>query len=355
MDLPQRIEHYRKIEEYRKRPLIVYATSTRQNATAMMAGDAVREFIDQVEAIPDGKAVDVLVHSFGGDGLTAWKLMSVLRERFERVGVLVPVSAFSAATVFALGADEIVMHPHASLGPIDPQISVRGQDGTVRQFAYEDLGAFLRFLRQDVGLSEQEHLSSLADRLFASVDPVSVGAAKRASDLSAEVGERLLKLHMKDEKRARQIAINLNKSFFAHGDAVSRARARDLDLPIAKSNAQLEKLLWAAYSGIEGYMQLRDPFNPLELFLNHVAATAGQGGPVPIQLPPGVPPQIAQQILAATQVHVPFRWVKALMESTRLASEVVNEGFIVGSPQMVGQLTVVDRGGSWKHVQVPVK
>jgi hypothetical protein len=362
VELSQRIERYRRIEEYRKRPLIVYATSTRQNASAMMAGDAVREFIDQVDAIPSGKnekggrGVDILIHSAGGDALTAWKLMSILRERFERVGVLVPLSAFSAATVFALGADEIVMHPHASLGPIDPQISVRGQDGTVRQFAYEDLGAFLRFLHQDVGLTEQVHISSLADRLFASVDPVLIGAAKRASDLSAEVGERLLKLHMKDDRRARQIAINLNKSFFAHGDAVSRSRAQTLDLPVAKTDPELEKLLWDAYLGIEGYMQLREPINPLDLFLSR---TGKQVGPVQIQLPPNVPPQMAQQMtqqfLAATQVEVPFRWVKALVESPRLASEVMNEGFIVGSPQMATQLTVVDRGGAWKHVQVPTK
>ena len=73
--------------------------------------------------------------------------MSLLRERFKSVSVLVPYMAFSAATIFSLGADEIVMHPHASLGPIDPQIQMRQADGTMRVFAYEDVGAFLRFLR----------------------------------------------------------------------------------------------------------------------------------------------------------------------------------------------------------------
>ena len=41
-----------------------------------MAADAVREMIDQIDAINDDiKSVDILIHSAGGDALTAWKLM----------------------------------------------------------------------------------------------------------------------------------------------------------------------------------------------------------------------------------------------------------------------------------------
>ena len=44
------------IEAYRQRPLIVYATSTRPRLNAMMGADAVRDFIDQVDAIAAGTA-----------------------------------------------------------------------------------------------------------------------------------------------------------------------------------------------------------------------------------------------------------------------------------------------------------
>ncbi|MCP4422467.1 MAG: hypothetical protein GY805_38140 [Chloroflexi bacterium] len=154
MDISQRILIYKKIEDYRQKPLIVYSTSTRGGLNSMMAADAVRPLIDQIDKIADKDAVDILIHSSGGDSLTAWKLMSVLREQFKEVNVLVPFMAFSAATIFALGADEIVMHPHASLGPIDPQITVR-DEGKQRQFAYEDVGAFLRFLKDEIGITEQ--------------------------------------------------------------------------------------------------------------------------------------------------------------------------------------------------------
>src|ERR1039457_3474763 len=178
MQLKERRARYKLIEECRGRPLIVYATSTRPGIQAMMAGDAIRELIDQIEAVGDATDIDVLVHSTGGDPLAAWKLMSLLRERFAHVGVLVPFMAFSAATLFALGADEIVMHPHASLGPIDPQISISQADGKIRQFAYEDVGAFLRFLGNEVKVTEQAHVSAVVEKLFSVVDPVHVGAEK---------------------------------------------------------------------------------------------------------------------------------------------------------------------------------
>jgi len=256
MQLAERLKRYTDIEDHRGRPLIVYATTTRQGVSGQMAGDTVREFVDQIDVITEGDSVDVLIHSTGGDALAAWKFMSVLRERFDRVSVLVPYMAFSAATIFTLGADEIVMHPHASLGPIDPQIGVKQKDGTTRRFSFEDVGAFLRFLEDEVGITEQAYLSSIADKLFSVVDPVIVGGAKRASELASSVGERLLLMHMtkaEEQIRAHQIAENLNKSFFSHGDAVSRSRARELELKIAKDDTQLEKLIWRAYLGLEEY------------------------------------------------------------------------------------------------------
>jgi len=289
MKLSERLQRYKTIEDYRKRPLIVYATSTRPDVQAMMAGDAVREFIDQIDAITDTSSVDVLIHSSGGDALAAWKLMSVLRERFDQVSVLVPFMAFSAATIFALGADEIVMHPHASLGPIDPQMTIALPEGSRREFSYEDVGAFLRFLAEDVRITEQVHVSAIVDRLFSAVDPLNVGAARRASELSSSVGERLLLMHMKsveDRARAKQIAEDLNKSFFAHGDAVSKSRAQALKLKIADGDKTLEGLIWSAYLGLESYMELRRPFIPLQHILADPQAAAALRATAPLVLPP---------------------------------------------------------------------
>ena len=369
MELPQRIDQYVAIEQHRQRPLVVYATSTRAGVRAMMAADAVREFIDQIDAIPtDADEVDVLIHSSGGDALTAWKLMSVLRERFNNVAVLVPYMAFSAATMFALGADEIVMHSHSSLGPIDPQITIQLPDGKRRSFSFEDVGAFIRFLSNEIGITEQIYVSTAIDKLFSVVDPVHLGAAKRASELATEVGERLLQMHMtapQAQMQTRSIAEGLNKSFFAHGDALSRSRARELKLKIAKDDPDLEHLIWAAYLGLESYLQLRTPFNPLEHFIANGGAAAI--APVaPAVLPTNAPPQVVNQVwnqatqaavqaLGQPAVQVQYSLVNALVESSRRASEFRTEGNLTGARVPGGEVRLVttDSQTGWQQVPMP--
>jgi len=368
MKLEVRIEKYRAIEEARERPLIVYATSTRSGVPARMAGDAVREFVDQIDLLRNETSVDVLIHSTGGDALTAWKLMSMLRERFQSVAVLVPFMAFSAATIFALGADEIVMHPHSSLGPIDPQISIRQQDGSQRQFSFEDVGAFLRFVGDEIGLTEQAFVSTAVDKLFSVVDPVHVGGAKRASELSTDVGERLLQMHMtgaEERTRARVIAEGLNKSFFAHSDALSRSRARGLQLKIAADNPNVEMRIWEAFLGLESYMELRKPFKPLEHYIENGGADS-LTPKAPLNIPSNTPQQVVNQLWnqvaqsalqASSQpaLEVPYSLVNALIESPRVASEFRTNGVLTAARVGGGQIQVVatDRASGWRSMEIP--
>lgn len=365
-----RFDAYRAIENHRGNPLIVYVTSTRPNVPAMMAPDAVRQFIDQIDAISGGDQVDVLLHSTGGDGLTAWKLMAILRERFDNITVLVPSMAFSAATMFALGANSIVMHPHASLGPIDPQVTVTTAEGKQRLFSYEDVGAFIRFLSEEVRITEQVHISAIIDRLFAAVDPLNVGAAKRASDLSTSVGERLLRMHLPQDSadRARQIAERLNKTFFAHADAVSRRRARELELQIAPDEKVLEQLMWNAFLAIEEYMAMRSAFVPLELFLSDPDARASVAPSAPVILPANTHPQhvqdvwnaVLQRAIADQQNNgpaktVPYSLIFGLVESVRIASEFRQDGTISASrlPSGEFQVSVVTEKSGWRDVTLP--
>jgi hypothetical protein len=360
-----RLATYQAIENLRKRPLIVYATSTRPNVRAAMGGDAVREFIDQMDLIPRGeRAVDVLLHSSGGDPLAAWKLMSVLRERFASVAVLVPYMAFSAATLFSLGADEILMHPHASLGPIDPQITVFGKDREELHFSYEDVGAFLRFLKSEVGLSDQGSLAEIVDKLFSTLDPLKVGYAQRASELSTDVGERLLKLHesrgapARDD--ARSIAERLNKAFFAHGDAVSRTRARELGLAVIDPDPELEAAMWAAFLALESAMELRDPFNPLDLLRADKAAAEFLQPPAPLRLAPNTPMHLVEQAFQAhanaalqtaqrgSGAEVRCRLCAAVVESTRLQRAFIQELALTGVRMGLEIKVAVTAGGGWQ-------
>ncbi len=157
-----RFEICKEIEAHRQRPLIVYATNKRQGAAAQMAMDVMPFMADQLSGIPkDTKGVDLLIAGFGGDPMVSWRIMSSIRERVGSVSVLVPQSAYSAATLLALGADEIVMHPNANLGPIDMQITATSAEKGPQHFSTEDVEAFLDFVKDRLGLTDQEHLRRL--------------------------------------------------------------------------------------------------------------------------------------------------------------------------------------------------
>jgi hypothetical protein len=102
-----------------------YLTSLRPNLESVMAEDAVRILFDHLLLLPTRpiEKLDVFLCSNGGSGVLPWRIVSLFREFAKSIGVLIPYRAYSAATMVALGADEIIMHPFGEMGPIDPTVS----------------------------------------------------------------------------------------------------------------------------------------------------------------------------------------------------------------------------------------
>ena len=86
MSYATRKELLKKISERRNRQIITYVTSIRPNMSCNMAGDAIIPVIEQIELISEEiKEVDFLIISNGGDPITALRIMSLLRERFDKI------------------------------------------------------------------------------------------------------------------------------------------------------------------------------------------------------------------------------------------------------------------------------
>jgi len=66
--------------------------------------------------------LDIVLHTPGGLVLASLQIARAVRQRKGRVTVFVPHYAMSGGTLIALAADEIVLSPHAVLGPVDPQL-----------------------------------------------------------------------------------------------------------------------------------------------------------------------------------------------------------------------------------------
>src|SRR5258708_15983384 len=114
MGKDNRLSLLKEIEKERSTRVIAYVTSTRSNLEVQMAMDAIRKVYEHLEAVANPKkklAIDLFLHSNGGDGTVPWRLVTLIREYATKFSVLVPFKAISAATLTALGADKVVMHP----------------------------------------------------------------------------------------------------------------------------------------------------------------------------------------------------------------------------------------------------
>jgi len=368
MGLTERIELYRQIEEHRQRPLMVYATSFRQGAEGGMSSDVIPEFIDQIQALPiDTEKIDLLIESSGGDPLAAWRIMSLLREKVAYISVMVPYCALSAATLLALGGNELILGDYGCLGPIDPQIVAKKSDGSTQRFAYLDIVSFIKFVKEEAGLTEQSYAANAANKLFDQVDPSTIGMSRRAASLSVTMAEKLLRTHMlegESRQEATIIAKKLNESFFSHGHAVGRSEAKEIGLNIVNADDILKKLTWAVHVDIEKDLKFRKPFNPIATFLADPGAEPFLQSPPPIMFPPQIQPQQAQQIISnyinqqfqqAYTKNVGVTLVHALIESPRHASSFVQNIKILlnRTPELKYIASLVKLESGWGKCQLP--
>ena len=85
-----------------------------------------------LNSITGAEQINLLIHSPGGDGTITEKIVDICRAHLtganRKLRVIVPNIAKSAATILALGTDEIIMGYTSELGPIDPQVPVNVHD-----------------------------------------------------------------------------------------------------------------------------------------------------------------------------------------------------------------------------------
>jgi hypothetical protein len=365
MSWEERIELYKQIEGHRKRPLVVYVTGKRAGAGAQMSSDALPQIIEQLDVLPKNtKSIDFLIVSLGGDPMVAWRIMTLIRQRVNKVSVLIPQSAYSAATLLACGADEIVMHPNGHLGPVDMQITTAGSAGA-KTFSTEDITAFLDMVRDALKITDQEHVRALFEMTCKEVGTLGIGFTARSSKLAVDLGERLLALHMKDDEagtKLRSIVQNMSRKFQSHAYPVSRSEALDIGLPVNKKRDEpLEKLMWSVWLNIESDLKERTPFDPVIELMNSSEATKLLA-PVPqLKISPGaIMGTHYNSPIADIDAHstvevdpVNFEYVNALVESKELAYANVTKGKILSCrmPDLMIKFNRIITSYGWEQLE----
>lgn len=268
------IEEIKKIADLRKSDVIVYCTGDKlppQLFSAQIADDIVPLFYEQLELIKKNsnkKKLSLFLYSTGGLLSTPWPLLNLCREYCNEFEVIIPYKAFSAATLISLGADKIVMTPLSRLSPIDP--TGHFQDGNKQMdIAVEDITSFFDFVKNKVGIKEEDNLTEALKELTKNVPTPVLGNINRTHSLIRMSAEKiLLSRNRPPEKKQREKIIKtLTETLFSHQYFIGRKEAkRDVGLSnIEYASEKLQIAISDLFSIYSGLMQLQEPFNPDEL------------------------------------------------------------------------------------------
>ena len=163
----------------------------------------------------------------------------------DRLTVLIPLDCASAATMIALGADEIRMGPLAYLSAIDTSLchdlSPVDPDNDQVSVSQDEL---MRVVRLWKGVAQTDGINPYQS-LFRYVHPLVVGAVDRASSLSIKLCKEILAHHMKNEDDAQRISELLNSNYPAHEYPITLAEARRIGLHVQPLDATTNDLLLA--------------------------------------------------------------------------------------------------------------
>ena len=255
---------YKDIEKCRKRPLLVYATkflerSLPPDAPIFIDIADIEGFSDLIQSVKDSSAVDVLLHSPGGSPDATERLVELLRSQFKDVAFLIPHSAYSAATMLALSGNNIILHPNAILGPIDPQIN--GIPARMIRNSFEKIKKIIKkegpeALLPYIPLIEKYSLNLLE-------------LCEDAESLSKQLVSTWLKEYMfkgkndensnKNIKSAVKYLSNYDEHLM-HTRPLSIKKLSNLGLNIQPADNTLQGLLWEAYILINGVFNMPGPY-----------------------------------------------------------------------------------------------
>lgn len=287
MGRPDRKKILKKLQAARGSKVLCYLTSDRQNAGAPVAKDAIPLFFQHLRRWGACDRLDVFVYTTGGDTLAGFGLARLLREFSKNVGVLVADKCYSAGTLFAMGANQIVMTRLATLSPFDPSITGPlnpvieinpGQRQSV-PLSVESIAGFKGLVTEDWGIKGEEALSAAFRVLAERVHPISLGNVFRSRQQIEQLATKLLKCHRHDDDTIRTIVSTLTKDLGSHDYLISRTEARELLGPqVAADDQKIEDLVWELYQDFAAEMELGVPF---EAGLALQAARA-VGTPLPV-------------------------------------------------------------------------
>jgi hypothetical protein len=282
MSREQRNALIESIEKKRKSKVIAYVTSDRRGLEVQIASDVVPILHEHILAIPEAERskLDLFLYSRGGHGDVPWSIVSMFREYCQQgsFSVLIPYRAHSAATVIALGADEIVMTRKSELGPIDTTIvgPYNEKDEDTKQrlpISVEDVKGYFSLL-EELGCERADEKMNAFELLSDRVHSLALGKVYRVLQETELVALRLLSTRATpfSEEENQKIVKRISSEIYSHEHAISRTEAVDyvgLQQTRNAEEIQVADELWALYEEYKLLFHLDEPYTPEEYLVTN--------------------------------------------------------------------------------------
>lgn len=252
--------------------LMSYVMRFGHSRTSMSTAD-IQNIETVLQSLAGAEQINLLVNSPGGDGTITEKIVDMCRSHLvgnnRKLRVIVPNIAKSAATILALGTDEIIMGYTSELGPIDPQvpITVSGLTQWVSAFAFVE--ARDKLLKQIAEATKKKEptvglLTQLAGLNIPFTDEME-NQIEFAKKIAVTLLNKymLVPVHTKPtirKKNAEAIAEKLlsKKLFPVHGYYINGNTAKDMGLQVELLDKDdlLWNLIWDYYIRCEVQMDI---------------------------------------------------------------------------------------------------
>jgi len=195
--------------------------------------------------------LDVFLRSTGGMAEVPWRVVSLLREFTDELGIIISKCALSGGCHIAISGDELVMTPFTVLGSVDPTrnhpLLPKDDKGNTIPVSVQDLKHCIEFIRDQLGESYQsQNLALIVSELFKYINPLALGALEQTYNLARLITRKVLKTRKTplEEEHIKKIVDVLSGQYYSHSFLISRAEVEsDLNLPVTRPDAAFSALI----------------------------------------------------------------------------------------------------------------
>ena len=248
---------YQKLAKTRRSNVLVYITGDRPGLETQVSSEAYAHFVNHLDRIGVVPKISLYLYTRGGDALTAWSLVNLIRQFCEAFEVIIPSRALSAGTLIALGANNIVMTKQATLSPVDPSINdplnprMPNAPQVTLPVSVEAVQAFADLARKELEITDGAQLSAVLIKLMEAVHPLVLGRAYRTRAQIQMLARRLVSKQITNEEKVQKLIDFLCSDSGSHDYTIHRREARDsLGLKVNTPNDRLYALIKLIYDDI---------------------------------------------------------------------------------------------------------